>query len=205
MAEALATTARSLAIGGMLVGPDRADGTSRSGYGDARIVGLTVVTETAADLTASTISLLQSGHPYSAMALVRQIIEAEYLIWLFAADAEQARRWLNADDDELWLIFRPSEIRKRSAGRFGAHEYRSHCGLGGRPSPKSRVLLPEHSMTVPVEWLWADLLTHLSRLWRTLVEAVSSVGFGAQLPEGVVDSVGETLAASNHGVGLSRA
>lgn len=196
IAIALVETGRLLVTGGMLFGGDRVAQRTKWGYGDERTVGLAVATEVAGDLASSAVDLLDSEHAYSAAALLRQIVEVEYLVWLFTHDEEEARRWLNADDDELRRIFGPSDVHRRSGGfgTGGYGEYKAHCGLGGHPSPKSRHLLPNHSSAIPAEWLWNDLSHHLTRLWRSLGDAVTKLGFPAQLPEDAVSSVDAVLA-----------
>jgi len=193
IASAMTRVGELLFVGGALVGNDRVAERSRWGYGDDRVVGLAVVAEVGADLAASALTLLRAGHRYAAMALLRQIVETEYLTWAFAHDTEEARRWPNADDDELRNFFSPRELRRRSQGAFRVEEYRSHCAVGGHPSPKSRSLLSSHSAAVPVDWLWTDLAMHLSRLWPLLMDAVDNVGMSS-----VVADV-QVLVASNLG------
>ncbi len=193
VAAALEGVATHLVTGGMLFGPDRVHNRTQWGYGDDRVVGLAIAVEVAAALGTDAIRLLELGRRYGAAALVRQLIECEHLIWLFASDAEEARRWLNADDAGLRRMFKPSRIRERSAGRFDVEEYRSHCGLGGHPSPVARSLLPAHSLAAPIDVQWKDLTMHLARTWRTLMEAVDALGVAAYVPSGLTDSVSAAI------------
>lgn len=196
IAACLIRAGRVLYTCGALLGGDRVAGRSRWGYGDDRVVGVAVASEVAADLANGAAELLRVGHRYAAMALLRQIVEVEYLLWIFAHDEEQARRWLNADEEELWKFFRPAELRTRSAGQFRVEEYKSHCAVGGHPSPKSRSLLSDHSIAVPVEWLWSDLAMHLSRLWPSLMKVVDRVGLRSDLLADVDASVVAALGYS---------
>jgi hypothetical protein len=84
VAKALQQVSEHLVTGGMLFGPDRVAGTTRWGYGDERVVGLAVVVAIAAALAVDSVTLLRRDRRYSAAALVRQMIECEYLTWLFA-------------------------------------------------------------------------------------------------------------------------
>jgi hypothetical protein len=193
IAAGLETIATHLATGGILFGPDRVDGRTQWGYGDDRVVGFAVAVEIAAALAVDGLNLLRLDRRYSAAALVRQLIECEYLVWLFGSDFEEARRWPNADGEQLRSMFTPSRVRQRSAGRFDPEEYQRHCGLGGHPSPGARALLPAHSVETPVEQQWKDLSLHLDRLWRTLMEAVRALDLVTYLPAGLVESVSEAL------------
>jgi hypothetical protein len=193
IAKALDQTSGNLVTGGMLLGPDRVAGATQWGYGDDRVVGLAVVTEIAAALAMDSVSLLDAQRRYSAAALVRQLIECEYLMWLFANNDEEARRWLNADDHELERLFKPGRIREQSGGTFGRGEYHVHCLLGGHPSPHARSLLPMHSLASPAEVQWEDLTLHLTRTWTTLIEAITTLDCSAYLPVGLADSVTELL------------
>ncbi len=193
IAAALETVATHLATGGMLLGADRVYGRTQWGYGDDRVVGFAVAVEIAGALAVDAVNLLGLDRRYSAAALIRQLIECEYLVWSFGSDPEEARRWLNADAQELRSIFSPSRIRQRSAGRFDPEEYQRHCGLGGHPSAAARSLLRAHSLEAPVEEQWTDLSSHFDRLWRTLLEAVQTLGLAAYLPAGLVASIKQPL------------
>jgi hypothetical protein len=113
----LARLGELLFVHGAIIGPDRVSGSSRDGYGDDEVVAFAVVVETSAELGASAVTLLTNGHAYSAAVLLRQIIEVEYLTWLFSHDPEAARAWLNAGEGGWWPAFSPSSIRKKAAGQ----------------------------------------------------------------------------------------
>ena len=161
----LARLGELLFVHGAVIGPDRVSGRSGEGYGDDQVVALAVLVETSGDLGASALSLLRQGHAYSAAVLLRQIIEVEYLTWLFSHDPEAARTWLNAGEGGWWPAFSPSAIRKKAAGQFSEDEYHYHCELGGHPTPNARDLLSGHSRGGDTSWLWDELECHLQRLW----------------------------------------
>ncbi|HUP62694.1 MAG TPA: hypothetical protein VNA69_19995 [Thermoanaerobaculia bacterium] len=126
------------------------------------------------------ISLLESENWYAAGALVRQLIEAEYLLFRFNADEIEAEKWLSATAREIRDLFSPGAMRKRSGQQFRVEEYAVHCERGGHPNPRAGFLLPEHAI-VPdhlpfgsLNWLWVDLAQHLARigvLMSTLVQS----------------------------------
>lgn len=180
IAARLARLGQVLFAHGAIIGPDRVKGKSRDGYGDERIVALAVVVEISADLGASALALLSAGNAYSAAVLLRQIIEAEYLMWLFANDPEAARTWLNAS--KWWPEFSPATIRGKSAGQFSSDEYHCHCEIGGHPTPNARDLLSNHSRGVDTSWLWQELEYHLTRLWEKVELAADRMGVGEVIP-----------------------
>lgn len=97
---------------------------------------------------------------YAANALVRQIVEAHYLMAVFRDDPPQRQRWLDASTNRIEKSFRPSQMRQ--AGRFRPSEYKQHCEWGGHPNPSARWLLPNHTGNVEPSTLSADLALHLT-------------------------------------------
>jgi hypothetical protein len=111
--------------------------------GGRRAVGM--VGQIAGELGQAAVSVLGTGSAYAAAALVRQIIEAEYLLHLFASDLDEPERWLKASSDDLRKVFQPAPMRRRSAGAFRDQEYWTHCATGGHPHPHgASLLLREH-------------------------------------------------------------
>lgn len=133
---------------------------------------LAIVIQMAASLSSGASALLALENWYASAALLRQVVEVEYLLWLFSVEPAQAESWLAASQDDLRRLYSPGRMRKKSAGRFRDTEYWSHCELGGHPNPKASSLLDEHllpsdaSPLGPPSWLWVDLGQHLERLWH---------------------------------------
>jgi hypothetical protein len=122
-----------------------------------------------AELARTAAACLERGQVYASAALVRQLLECEYLLSLFAIDLEHARRWRTSTPDELRKQFQPKHMRK--IGGFNNEEYWNHCDLGGHPNPKAwRMIewLSIASKIFPVsrEELAVDLGLHLDRTWR---------------------------------------
>lgn len=141
---------------------------------------LAIVGQIAGELAVGATQLYDEQRWYAGAALVRQLIEAEYLLFLFASDRDEPMRWLNASKKEARDMFAPANMRKRSKGRFNASEYWTHCEIGGHPRRAGHVLLREH--LIPIEGRiaffnpdvqWVDLAQHLERLWLHYVAAVS--------------------------------
>jgi hypothetical protein len=148
--------------------------------------GLGSLTQIGGELATSCVELLEADHYYAAAALIRQLVEVEYLAWVFAEDDQAATRWFHSTPEQIRTIFSPAKLRKRAAGRFRNSEYWAHCDLGGHPNPRAAFLLPDHTVTLPLEFTWVDLGQHLERLWGLTVatldrkkwrDAVTTVDF----------------------------
>jgi hypothetical protein len=131
-----------------------------------------MVAQIGAELSVGAAKLYNAERWYAGAALVRQLIEVEYLLFLFAIDDEEPLRWLKASDEEARKTFAPAQMRKRSAGRFQVEEYGVHCKIGGHPRVDGHILLRERITPIsssPLELFnpaiqWVDLAQHLERL-----------------------------------------
>jgi hypothetical protein len=138
-----------------------------------------IVTQIGGELGRAATSLLGSNSAYATAALLRQIVEVEYLLYLFATSPQEPGRWINATDADLRKWFQPAAMRRRSAGRFRDTEYWTHCETGGHPHPRgARLLLHEHEgergpSMATIEWLWLDLSLHLARVWDRFAAAAA--------------------------------
>src|SRR5207248_1472212 len=77
-----------------------------------------IVLQMAGRLGDGAISLLDSGNWYSEGALVRQLIETEYLLFRFSSEPAEAEKWLSASSAEIRSFFRPGAVRRRSTTEF---------------------------------------------------------------------------------------
>lgn len=183
--QALALTYRDVGVvlsaGGSMVGTDRRAGRSPFGYGSDATVGLATVVQIAGELIAGTISLLEQGNVYAAAALIRQLVEVEYLGWAFAEDEEEAAAWLRSTKEERLKLWQPRHLRERSGGRFRGADYSGHCERGGHPSPSAAPLLPEHRRPVPLSWWWFDLASHGESAWEYVEVAIEKFGWAEAL------------------------
>lgn len=140
-----------------------------------------MVAQMGAELAVGAVQLYTLERWYAGAALVRQLIEVEYLLFLFATDATEPKQWLSASRAEAKKTFSPAAMRQRSAGRFRVEEYQAHCERGGHPRPSGHTLLREHHTPVSVAPLklmdptyqWIDLAQHLERLARHYMAAVA--------------------------------
>lgn len=135
---------------------------------------LAAVIEMASELATGAIGLLDGGQRFAAAALIRQLIETEYLLKAFSVDFTEAARWAGSTPDDIRRSFAPKTMR--SVGGFSNREYWQHCDMGGHPAPSGRVLLRFNLVVPPSEdevmtaSVWGDLAQHLRRLWVTLDE-----------------------------------
>ncbi len=112
-------------------------------------------------------TLFSSGNAYSAAALVRQLVEVEYLAWAFEDDKKEAEKWIVSDKEERMEFFTPVKLRKAAQGRFRSKDYGYHCELGGHPVPGANVLL--ENAELQAQLLLSDMLGHSGRIWDHLI------------------------------------
>lgn len=122
------------------------------------------------------VSLLRQNNRYAAAALVRQLVEIEYLLCLFATDESEPLRWASLDLEAVRREYQPARMRERSGDRFRASEYSIHCQVGGHPRFAAAYVLPEHVRPGPFSEEvifaagWVDLGQHLVAIWRWVEE-----------------------------------
>ena len=189
LGEALVDVGQLLHISGKLIGPGRVDGSSKRGNGDDEAVAVGALLQVGGELTLGAVHLFASGQNYAGAALVRQLVEVEYLMWAFAADPKDAKKWLDSTPAERQKFFRPVVLRRRSGGRFLEKDYGHHCEMGGHPVPRSMTLLGKVDPAI-VQLLVVDILLHG---WRT---ADSAVQWSAL--KGLGPMVGGTLAPARN-------
>jgi hypothetical protein len=138
--------------------------------------------------------LVAEHNPYAAAALVRQLVEIEYLTWAFAEDQEDASSWLRSSRTDRLQRWQPRHLRKRSQGRFRGFDYAEHCNLGGHPTPEGvRTLVADTAPIRNGELIVSEAAHHGSSAWHYAYSAHTIVGagsdlFGSELNEVVADS-----------------
>ena len=140
--------------------------------------GASAVVEMASELAAAAVAMLDAERRYAAAALVRQLIETEYLLRAFVADLDRAAEWYRSTPSEIRKAFMPKTMRP--LGGFSDHEYWTHSDQGGHPSPHGRHLL-RFGVHGPLEGdafitasMWGDLAQHLRRVWHAVHELLSA-------------------------------
>lgn len=171
ISSALAHLGKLFWLTGSIVGPDRGSGASPFKFGNDAAVGIATVMQIGGELGAGAIQLLGASNRYGASALIRQVVEVEYLAHAFAADSDEAAAWLRADRKDRLAFWSPAKLRQRSDGAFLASDYWQHCERGGHPTTEGIALLPGRN-GLSMNYLWTDLSGHLVSIW-TNVEKVS--------------------------------
>lgn len=188
LAEAFRRLGALLWVAGAIIGGDRVAGRSPFDFGSDANVGIALVAQIAGELTSGVIALLDQDNIYGAAALLRQIVEVEYLAWAFGSDKAEAETWLRSSRDERLKIWQPRHLRDRSKGRFRGVDYAMHCERGGHPTPYAMQLLPEHPAREGLGGWWFDLCSHGSSTWRYLSEALPAYGWSDGPPDASVQA-----------------
>ena len=156
-----------LHVVGHLLGTDRRDGMSPFGHGDDATVAISMLLRIASELVSGSAELIHIGQHYAGSALIRQLVEVEYLSWAFETQNEDATRWLCSNRDERREFFTPAKLRAAAKGHFRSVDYGYHCELGGHPVPGSWVLLRNDD--VVAQLMLSDCLGHTGRIWDHVV------------------------------------
>lgn len=120
----------------------------------------------------ATIEYLSAGRwAYGSAALVRQLVEIEYLSWATTNDPEDAWEWYTSSRETRLARWQPGKIRQRSEGRFPNSDYHDHCEIGGHPVPEPAMkILDNRDMWVELSLYEAAL--HGSATWHYLLRAL---------------------------------
>jgi hypothetical protein len=167
-AETFSSVGTDLHAIGQIFGPDRAKGLSPGGNGSDEVVAVSLLLRVAGQLVSASADLFSDGRHYAAAALLRQLVEVEYLAWAFDARDSDAQRWLRSTEVERRDFFAPAKLRKAALGKFSSKDYGHHCEMGGHPVPRSAILLNGDEVTCQL--LLSDLLGHTGRIWNHLLD-----------------------------------
>jgi hypothetical protein len=138
------------------------------------MIGLSCVVQIAGELGVACVRLLKTGQFYASSALIRQIVECEYLCRAFAQDQDEARKWLNTTRSQRLSIWSPRHMRKQSGGEFRDKDYAVHCETGGHPTPRAFMLL-RPTQTIPINMIWIELTIHLANVWSHTTRAIPEI------------------------------
>jgi hypothetical protein len=173
--QALADAGGILFTSGHIIGSDRQSGLSPFGHGNDREVGVATASQIGGELVLGAAKLIETDLLYAAMALVRQLVEVEYLLWAFGSQAAESDVWLRSSHDDRLRMWQPRHLRAKSNGRFGTQDYQNHCNRGGHPTPEARYLLPGHSVRLSQDAVWVELAQHGVGCWDHLVTAIAEL------------------------------
>lgn len=171
---ALIEAGRTIRVTGHLFGPGRVTGASAFGNGEDSLVSLGYLAETSAELLFASHELLLNGRRYASAALIRQLVEFEYLTWTFGQAPDAAAEWLASSREDRLRAWQPRHLRERSGGRFDVGDYQQHCENGGHPTPRGiRALLTPSPRDEAVmdETIRYEICHHGSAIWEAVVIA----------------------------------
>jgi hypothetical protein len=100
-----------------IVAPDRTMGTSAFGHGSDEAIAIVMLLRIAAQLVSASADLFSKGRAYATAALVRQVVEVEYLAWAFETRDHFAERWLRSNEKERQDFFKRAKLRGRNYER----------------------------------------------------------------------------------------
>jgi hypothetical protein len=136
-----------------------------------RLLPAGLVAAIGGELLASTAYLAMGRWAYASAALVRQLVEVEYLAWAVTNDPDDAWEWLKSDRQTRLQRWQPGKIRQRSEGRFPNTDYHAHCEAGGHPVPEPAMSILDHRDQW-VELSMYEAAVHGMATWHYLVQAV---------------------------------
>ncbi len=151
---------------GHFLGTDHTSSVSPFGHRSDETVAVSMLLRMATQLVSGSAELLIDGRPYAGAALVRQIVEIEYLAWAMATRDGDGERWLRSNHRQRESFFSPAKLRKAAQGTFRGKDYSYHCELGGHPTP--HVSLHLDSNPALPQLLLSDMLGHAGRIWDHL-------------------------------------
>jgi len=128
------------------------------------ILAMGTLLQMAGELGFAASRMLSGKEHYAGCALLRQIVEIEYLTWTFKEGHGSVTDWLNSTHEERMRVFSPRQLRSNSKGRFLFKDYQDHCEQGGHPVPRGIPLLGGQEIGM-AQVMLVDLLTHCWRTW----------------------------------------
>jgi hypothetical protein len=154
--------------GGKVSGIERLEA---AGQAFAEFRAVATVISMAAELAEAAVDMAKKNRYYAVGAVIRQLIECEYLLTLFNDDLTHARRWLESTPEEVRREFKQDKMRKLTG--FSNQEYWNHCSTGGHPAPNGARLLEKldparQQWPISAAELLIDLGLHLQRIWKAL-------------------------------------
>lgn len=193
LAQGLFESGQILRVAGVISGTGRVEKVSPYSNGDDGLVEVGYLAEVAAELIESASQLLSNDHRYAAAALARQIVEVEYLMWVFANKPDEAGDWLRSDRQTRLAQWQPRHLRKRSDGRFDVTDYQRHCELGGHPTPdgaRAFSAAPPEKEAVVVETLWYEICHHGANIWSAFQGVATEAQITLPAREGLDLTIG---------------
>lgn len=156
---------------GNIIGSDRKSGISLFQH-EGATAGLGLAGQIAGELISAATELVESNQYYAAMALVRQLVEVEYLAWAFSSGSSDVETWLRSSRQERSDMWQPRHLLSRPDSQFRGQDYHMHCERGGHPTPDARFLLPDHSVRLSANAILVEIAVHGVSCWDYFAKAV---------------------------------
>jgi hypothetical protein len=137
--------------------------------------GLCLVSVTGASLGAGVQQLIFQNNHYAASALLRQLVEVEFLLWKFAQDCDEIPGWVNSTREERERNWKPSRIYRDAENDYRQKDYSGHCELGGHPTPVGAEIAAGVRSDIAEASLLCDLINHLRDSWTHILKAIEKV------------------------------
>ena len=129
---------------------------------------VSILLQISSQLVSASADLFSDGRNYAAAALLRQMVEVEYLAWAVDVRDQDGKRWLRSDKKQRTTFFSPAKLRKAAKGKFRSQDYSFHCEFGGHPTPVGAAMLLNRNQA-EAQILLTDLLGHAGRIWDHVV------------------------------------
>ncbi|MFT3715660.1 MAG: hypothetical protein QM774_06855 [Gordonia sp. (in: high G+C Gram-positive bacteria)] len=141
--------------------------------------GLARVTMTATTLSAGVLGMIADKNHYSWSALLRQVVECEYLLWKFSVAPGEIMDWLKSSREEREAHWKPSRLYSDEDNDFRRKDYSLHCEFGGHPTPDGTlaagmILSPEENAVHAANG-YTHLLQHLHSAFEYAVAAADGL------------------------------
>ena len=130
---------------------------------------VSIVLRISAQLISASADLFSDGRNYAAAALLRQMVEVEYLAWAVDQREQDAKLWIQSNPRKRQSMFSAARLRKAADGKFRGRDYKFHCEFGGHPTPDGATSLLNDEQNGIKQILLVDLLGHAGRIWDHLV------------------------------------
>jgi hypothetical protein len=172
--------ALSTARGILEVGQAMSGRTDLAGGDGEAVRAMGAIMQMAGELGLAAARMLSGHEHYAGAALLRQVVEIEYLTWSFKERRLSVTDWLRSSHDERMKVFSPKQLRANAKGRFLFKDYQDHCEQGGHPVPRGIPLLGGQDVGA-AQLLLVDLLMHCWRTWDQVRAWLTSLGSARQL------------------------
>ena len=143
---------------------------------------VSLLLQISSQLVSAGADLFSDGRNYAAAALLRQMVEIEYLAWAVDVRDQDAIRWLRSDKKQRMAFFSPAKLRKAAKGKFRSYDYSFHCEFGGHPTPVGAAMLLNGNQA-EAQILLTDLLGHAGRFWDHLIRWAKRSSHGGPILE----------------------